>query len=144
MRLGILRSEEYGMLAKDMVKFDDIIIAIDTNIFYKAQVTACLLDSIAEIAYSDYLATPNWITIVVSLITIGELDNKANLLASDRILDTVNFQECRRASRGLQEFMEIESCVDLEGVTILLTGNISPEFDFSNTNNTVRDSKIRE
>jgi len=148
MRIGILQSEEYNKLARDMCQYDDVIVAVDTNMFYKAQVTTPLLDAFVGIARSDYLDTPNWITIVASTVSIGEIENTAarrngkNKQSENR--DTLSWRKRREACRALQEFMEIGSCVDLEGVSILLTGEIPSEFDFSSEGEqTVRDESIR-
>lgn len=148
MRMGILQSEEYNKLARDMCQHDDVIIAIDTNMLYKAQVTTSLLDSFVGIARSDYLDTPNWITIVASTVSIGEIENiaarKNGKTKQSETRDTLCWRKRREACRALQEFMEIGSCVDLEGVSILLTGEIPPEFDFSSKGEqTVRDEAIR-
>jgi len=143
MRMGILQSDEYGELARDMCQYDDIIVAVDTNMFYKGQVTSALLDSFVGIARSDYLDTPNWIMIVASTISIGEIEHKANRKPSGTG-DTVSFRERREACRGLQEFIEIGSCVDLEGVSLLLTGETPPEFNFSRKGEEIiRDETMR-
>ncbi|HOV21794.1 MAG TPA: hypothetical protein PLW95_03835 [bacterium] len=143
MRIGILKSKDYITLANNMCRFDDVIIALDTNMFYKAQVTTSLLDALNDFVRSDFLSTPNWITTVVSAITIGELEHKATRTSFQADEDTTSFRERRWACRGLQEFMEIRSCVDLEGVSMILTGEISPGLDFSKEE-TTRDEIIRK
>ena len=145
MRMGILQSEEYSKLATEMRQYDDVIVAVDTNMFYKSQVTSALLDSFVGIARANYLDTPNWITVIASAISIGELEHKASRKPSvTGNSDTLPYRARREACRGLQEFMEIGSCVDLEGVSMLLTGEIPPELDFSGEEGaTIRDETIR-
>lgn len=143
MRMGILQSEEYSKLATEMCQYDDVIVAVDTNMFYKSQVTSALLDSFVGIARVDYLDTPNWITVVASTVSLGELEHKANRKV-DQTADTLSYRERRESCRALQEFMEIGSCVDLEGVSMLITGEIPPELDFSAEKGAIiRDEIIR-
>lgn len=143
MRMGILQSPAYEKLAKDICQHDDVIFAVDTNMFYKCQITSALLDSFVGIARANYLDTPNWITVIASTVSIGELEHKANMKPSQRD-DKLSFRERREACRGLQEFLEIGYCVDLEGVSILLTGDIPSELNFSSSGSaTIRDEIIR-
>jgi hypothetical protein len=57
--------------------------------------------------------------------------------------DTKLTHNRRIACRALQEFMEINACADLEGVAIMLTGEIPSDVDLSGKN-TVRDELIRK
>lgn len=143
MRMGILQSPEYEALAKDICQHDDVILAVDTNMFYKCQVTSALLNSFVGVTRTNYLDTPNWITVVASTVSIAELEHNANLKPSME-KDKMCFRRRREACRGLQEFIEIGSCIDLEGVSILLTGDIPSELNFSTEGSaTIRDEIIR-
>jgi len=144
MRMGLLRSPQLDELAKDMCRFDDILVGLDTSCFYHCVVTGALLDSFVGVARYPYLDTPNWVTLIASVVSIGEIEHKAN--ASKDYFDDKDTQDThnrRTAFRALQEFMEMSSCADLEGVATLLTGEISPDIDFSG-DNTIRDELIRK
>ena len=147
MRMGLLSSPKLEALAKDMCNFSDIIIGIDTNCFYHGIVTASILDSFVGVARYPYLDTPNWITLVASVITTGEIEHKANssnLKKGTHDKNTDSDYNRRSACRALQEFMEISDCADLEGVAMSLTGEIPPDINFSSGENTVRDELIRK
>jgi len=147
MRMGLLSSPKLEALAKDMCRFSDIIIGIDTNCFYHGIITASILDSFVGVARYPYLDTPNWITLVTSVITTGEIEHKANtsnLKKGARGKDANPGYNRRSACRALQEFMEIGDCADLEGVAMSLTGEIPPDINFSSGENTVRDELIRK
>jgi len=144
MRMGLLTSPKLEELAKDMCRFDDVLIGIDTTCFYHSVITAALLDSFVGVARYPYLDTPNWVTLVASVISTGEIEHKAT--ESKEYFDDKDTQlnhDRRIACRALQEFMEINVCADLEGVTIMLTGEIPSDIDFSGKN-TVRDELIRK
>ena len=147
MRMGLLTLPKLEALAKDMCRFSDIIIGIDTNCFYHGIITASILDSFVGVARYPYLDTPNWITLVTSVITTGEIEHKANTSnlkkgTYDKSVDPSHNR--RSACRALQEFMEIGDCADLEGVAMSLTGEIPPDINFSSGENTVRDELIRK
>lgn len=148
MRMGLLSSPKLEALAKDMCRFSDIVIGIDTNCFYHGIITASVLDSFVGVARYPYLDTPNWITLVTSVITTGEIEHKANMSnlkkgSRGKITNTDSYNR-RSACRALQEFMKIDSCSDLEGVSMSLTGEIPPDINFSAGENTVRDELIRK
>lgn len=143
-RMGLLTSPKLEEIAKDMCRFDDVLIGLDTTCFYHSVVTASLLDSFVGVARYPYLDTPNWITLVASVISTGEIEHKAT--ESKEYFDDKDTQlthNRRIACRALQEFMEINACADLEGVAIMLTGEIPSDIDLSGKN-TVRDELIRK
>lgn len=144
MRMGLLTSPELEELAKDMCRFDDVLIGLDTTCFYHSMITAALLDSFVGVARYPYLDTPNWVTLVASVISTGEMEHKAT--ESKEYFDNKDTKlthNRRIACRALQEFMEINACADLEGVAIMLTGEIPSDIDLSGKN-TVRDELIRK
>jgi len=143
-RMGLLPFIKLEELAKDMCRYDDVLIGLDTTCFYHGLTTAALLDSFVGVARYPYLDTPNWITLLASVISTGEIEHKATESKEyfyDK--DTQCTHNRRVACRALQEFMEIGSCADLEGVAILVTGEIPPNINFSGKN-TVRDELIRK
>ena len=146
MRMGLLPFPELEGLAKDMCRFDDVLIGLDTTCFYHGVTTAALLDSLVGVACYPYLDTPNWITLIASVISTGEIEHKATNCGDKDYFENKDTQEMhnrRKAYRALQEFMEISTCADLEGVSMLLTGEISPDINFSK-GSTVRDELIRK
>jgi len=153
LRMGFLAKKTFKKFAEELSRDDDVLIGLDTNNFYKATVTAGLLDSLVGVTHMDFLDLPNWITFVASEVSVSELENRATggdkgkeksekidwLLEDD---EQKRYQ--RQACRGLEEFMEIEGCKDLEGVTLLLTGDIPSGIDLSANTNTKRDETIRK
>jgi len=118
-------------------QWDDIILGLDTNVFYTGLVTSCLLDEFVRIPSGDFIDSPDWVTIVLSKVAMGEIENRANRPA--------DIYDRRESLRAIQEIMLINKSKDLEGISLFLAGTIPPEFQFSNgTKNTVRDSAIRE
>lgn len=121
--------------------WDDVILGLDTNIFYNGITTSCLLDSFLKIPSGDFIDSPDWVTLVLSKVAMGEIENMANH-------SRIPFHR-KQALRAIQEIMLINKSKDLEGVSMFLAGNIPPSFSFTHTdknksNNTVRDSTIRE
>jgi hypothetical protein len=144
MRMGLLTSPKLEELAKNMCRFDDVLIGLDTTCFYHSVTTAALLDSFVGVARYPYLDTPNWVTLIASVISTGEIEHKAT--ESKEYFDDKDTQlthNRRIACRALQEFMEINACADLEGVAIMLTGEIPSDINLSGKN-TVRDELIRK
>ena len=152
-RMGILTKGTFKNFAEELSRHDDVIIGLDTNNFYKANVTAGLLDSLVGVTHTNFLDLPNWITFVASEVSISELENRATGGEEverksgkiDWIMeDNEKTRYKRYACRGLQEFMEIGMCIDLEGVTIILTGDIPSHISLSEPTNTIRDETIRK
>ena len=148
MRMGLLKDEKFfADFARKVCNDDDVIIAVDTNMFYKAQVTTALLDSFVGVARSDYLDLPNWITLITSAVSMGEIEGRANAERKEEefegTADLINTRYRRGACRGLQEFVEIGGCLDLEGVSMLEVGKTPPGFEISKMSNTTRDATIR-
>lgn len=145
MRMGLLKDEKFfADFAREVCKDDDVIIAVDTNMFYKAQITTALLDSFVGVARSDYLDLPNWITLIISAVSMEEIEGKANAkIKGEELKDFINNRRRRGACRGLQEFVEIGGCLDLEGVSMLEVGKMPAGFDVSKMSPTSRDATIR-
>ncbi|MDP6641013.1 MAG: hypothetical protein QF381_01025 [Nitrososphaerales archaeon] len=118
-------------------QWDDVIFGLDTNIFYTCTITSSILDDLLKIPSGDFIDTPDWMTFVFSKVGMGEIENRAG-----HSHNPTNRRQCLRA---IQEIMMINRSKDLEGISLLLTGSIPPEIDYStSTTNTVRDSTIRE
>ena len=141
-RTGILRPNLIR-LGQHLSRYDDVILGIDTNMFYNCMVTSCLLDSFVGVCSNDFLDTPNWITLVMSKVSMGEIEyvsNKGKVIVVEPLA-----RQRRFACRALQEIMQINRCADLEGVSMFITGSIPPEFKFSSTGPVeLRDSEIRD
>ncbi len=122
---------------KQISHWDDIILGLDTNVFYTGIVTSCILDEFVKIPSGDFIDSPDWITLVLSKVAMGEIENRANIGKDSA--------QRRQALRAIQEIMLIGKSKDLEGVSLFLAGNIPPEIQFSDGGkNTVRDSVIRD
>jgi len=128
---------DYRSFQKNISQWDDIILGLDTNVFYSCTVTSSLLNSFLGIPSRDFLDTPDWITLVLSKVAMGEIENSANR-------DKASYER-RLALRGIQEIMKINKSKDLEGVSLFIAGTIPSGFNFSSgETNTIRDSIIRE
>lgn len=136
MRAGLLKPDLRKYIG-GISQWDDVIFGLDTNLFYSGVITASLLDELFKIPSGNYIDSPDWITLVLSKVAMGEIENKANHARSS--LDR------RQSLRAIQEIMLINKSKDLEGISLFLTGSIPPEIDFSTGEaNTIRDSTIRE
>ena len=122
---------------KQISQWDDIILGLDTNILYTGLISSCILDQFVKIPSGSFIDTPDWITLVLSKVAMGEIENRSNMK-----YETIDRRE---ALRAIQEIMLINKSKDLEGVSLFLAGIIPPSFQFSEGGkNTVRDSVIRE
>lgn len=118
--------------------WDDIILGLDTNLFYQGAPTAYILDSLMKIPSGDFIDTPDWVTLVVSKVSVAEIEHRAHRGATtwDR----------RESLRAIQEIMLLNRSKDLEGVSLFLVGDVPPGVDFSKpeATTTMRDFLIRE
>ncbi len=124
-------------VSKVISHWDDVILGLDTNLFYTCLVTSSLLNAVMRIPSGDFIDSPDWLTLVVSKVAMNEIENRAN--HSDKALHR------RESLRAIQEIMILHMSKDLEGVSLFLTGQIPPEIDFSRKETaSIRDSTIRE
>ena len=120
-----------------LAQWDDVIFGLDTNLFYTATITAFLLDTFLKIPSDDFIDSPDWMTFVVSHVTMGEIENRAGR--------SKNPVDRRESLRAIQEMMIINRSKDLEGISMFVAGNIPPEIDFTKPETTsIRDNIIRE
>lgn len=133
-----------GLLTPDLERYtsivsqwDDVIFGLDTNLFYTGMITASLLNMLLKIPSGNFIDSPDWATLVLSKVAMGEIENRATRSNDHRAR--------REALRAIQEIMLINRSKDLEGVSMFLTGTIPPEISFSSgETNSIRDSIIRE
>jgi hypothetical protein len=135
MRASLIKPD-LKKIRKQIRQWDDIILGLDTNILYTGTVSSCILDEFVKIPSGNFIDTPDWVTLVLSKVAMGEIENRANM---DH--ETVHRRE---ALRAIQELMLINKSKDLEGISLFLAGTIPPSFEFSDKKNTIRDSAIRE
>lgn len=76
MRCSIL-TPDYRNFMQNISQWDDIILGLDTNIIYSCTVTSSLLNNFLGIPSRDFLDTPDWITLVLSKVAMGEIKNSA-------------------------------------------------------------------
>lgn len=123
---------------KVLARWDDVILGLDTNLFYTSAITAYLLNEFLKIPSGNFIDSPDWMTLVVSKVVTGEIEHRATRT------DTPSLDK-RESLRAVQEIMIVHRSKDLEGVSMLLTGSIPSEVRFdSKETATMRDSTIRE
>lgn len=135
-RASVLRPE-LESLQFHVSQWDDIILGLDTNLFYQCAPTVYILDSLMKIPSGDFIDTPDWVTLVVSKVSVAEIEDRAHRGA--RTWDK------RESLRAIQEMMLLNRSKDLEGISLFLVGSVPPEIEFSVPGTTtMRDFLIRE
>lgn len=135
-RAGVLRPnlENYKV---HLARWDDVILGLDTNLFYQCAPTAYLLDSLMKIPSGDFIDTPDWMTLVVSKVSVAEIEYRAHRSPTS--------WDRRESLRAIQEIMLLNRSKDLEGISVFLVGSVPPEIDFTKPETTtMRDFLIRE
>jgi len=136
-RAGVLKPD-LERHRKIIAQWDDIILGLDTNLFYSCALTSFVLDAFLKIPSGDFIDSPDWVTLVLSKIAMSEIESHANYSKDPHSLYR------RLALRAIQEIMTIHRSKDLEGVSMFLTGLVPPEIDFTSRDTMiVRDSLIR-
>lgn len=136
MRSAVLKPD-LERFRKIISQWDDVIFGLDTNLFYTCAMTPCVLDELLKIPSGDFIDSPDWVTLVLSKVGMGEIENRAGHSRSR--------SDQRQCLRAIQEIMILNRSKDLEGVSMFLNGLIPPEIDFTKgETNTTRDSTIRE
>jgi len=78
-RSGVFMPKNWENIAKEISKYDDIILGIDTNILYNCSLSEHFLPSLTLIEPNEYVHTPNWILITVPNSVMHELEGAANI-----------------------------------------------------------------
>lgn len=124
-RCGLLLSDDWEETARELSKFDDIVLGVDTNLLYDCVITQQLLDGFALTSHRSYFYTPNWLLIVIPSAVMHELEQSAN---SRDQYGSLTF-EGRKGYRALQEIIELDQSKDLMGVSLLIAGEANPILD---------------
>lgn len=124
-RAGLLQPRNWEDIVDELIRFDDIILGIDTNILYHAAITEHILSAISLVDKWDYIYTPNWLLIVIPKAVMHEVEQAANLVDEHGFLK----RNGRIGFRALQEILEIDQAMDIPGVSITIVGRANPALD---------------
>jgi DNA-binding protein/cold shock CspA family protein len=123
-RCGLLVSPKWSEVAKNISQHDDIILGLDTDIIMDAVVSEQFLSSLSLTDLMEYVHTPNWLLIVVPAAVMHEIEINANSRDEGRLT-----LKGRLGYRALQEIFELESNLNLPGVSLIITGEANPILD---------------
>jgi hypothetical protein len=124
-RSGVFMPKNWEDIAKEISKYDDVILGIDTNILYNCSLSEHFLPSLSLIEPNEYVHTPNWVLITVPNSVMHELEGAANIRKGGGLLA----HDGRMGFRALQEIIELNQCADIQGVSTLIIGEANPILD---------------
>ena len=124
-RSGLLVPGNWKEIAKRLSQFDDIILAVDTNILLDAVLSEHFLDSIYLIDPKEYIHTPNWLLVVIPSAVMHELEQATNSRDEKGLLSRVG----RVGFRALGEILELVQSIDLPGISVIVFGEYDPVLD---------------
>jgi len=124
-RSGLLLSPYWERVGRELSRYDDVILGVDTNILLQAVLSEQLLTSIFMIDPRGYVHTPNWVLVVIPNAVIHELEQLANSRNDKGFLR----EGGRIGFRALQEILELNNSVDLSGVSLMIVGEADPVLD---------------
>ncbi len=125
MKAGIIWPSNWQEIAYKLSKHDDVILGLDTNIFYNCSITTHLFPAVSVIEQKPYAHTPNWLLLIVPGTVMYELEEAANIRNDKGFLHAHG----RAAFRALQEILELSENIDIPGVSLLISGETDPIFD---------------
>jgi DNA-binding protein len=123
-RAGLLVSPNRFELVKELSRFDDIIVAPDTNILHTAIPTQHLFPPLA-LANTQYCQKPNWLLLVIPSSVIHELEQAANLRDKKGLLTYAG----RKGYRALAEILDIDLNPEYLGISLAIVGEANPVLD---------------
>ncbi|MEM3473736.1 MAG: hypothetical protein QW735_04020 [archaeon] len=124
-RSGVFMPRNWEDIAKEVSRYDDVILGIDTNILHNCNVSEHFLPSLNLIEPNEYIHTPNWILITVPSAVMHELEEAANIRKGGGLLA----HDGRMGFRALQEIIELNQCADIQGLSIFISGEVNPILD---------------
>lgn len=124
-RSGMILPGNWKNIVDELVRFDDVILGVDTNILYHAAITEHILSAISLIDKWNYFYTPNWLLIVIPKAVMHEVEQAANLVDAHGFLT----HNGRIGFRALQEILEIDQASDIPGVSVTIVGRANPALD---------------
>lgn len=123
-RSGLILPENWKGIAEKLSQLDDVIIGVDTNILYNCTLSRHLIPTLDLVDPKEYVHTPNWMMIVIPNAVMHELEEAANKRTDGHLL-----YEGRMGFRALQEIIELNQSIDIEGVSLLIVGEANPVLD---------------
>ena len=127
-RAGLLFPDRWKKIGQRLSKYDDVILGLDTNIFYSCNISRHLLSILSLVEPKEYVHTPNWLLLVVPSTVMYELEEAANVRDDKGLL----LNRGRKGFRSLQEIMELSENIDIPGVSLLIHGETNPVIDMRN------------
>lgn len=124
-RSDVFMPKNWEDIIKEVSKYDDVILGIDTNILYHCSLSKHFLPSLSLIEPNEYVHTPNWVLITVPNSVMHELEGAANIRKGGGLLA----HDGRMGFRALQEIIELNQCADIQGVSTLIIGEANPILD---------------
>ncbi|MBO3842950.1 MAG: hypothetical protein FGF48_11150, partial [Candidatus Brockarchaeota archaeon] len=123
-RCGLLYSRRWQEIAEAISEHDDIIMALDTDILMEAVVTEHLINSLSLTDRIEYVHTPNWLLFVIPAAVMHEVETFANSRKEGRLT-----RRGRLGYRALQEILDLEASKDIQGISVVITGEANPILD---------------
>jgi len=123
-RCGLIYSPLWKEVAKLISEYDDVIIALDTDVLIDAIATEHLIPLLSLSNFSEYVHTPNWMLFVVPAAVMHEIETFANSRDKGRLT-----RRGRLGYRALQEILELEASKEIQGVSIIIVGEANPILD---------------
>ena len=133
LRAGLLSPTNLDEVGKTISKWDDILLGVDTNLFYFCGLTNFLLNSYSYNQRKSFFDNPNWIAFIIPAAVLGEIENKANY--------TKDSFGKRVSLRALQEIFLLKRSSDVSGVSVFVSGSMALSVE---PNKVIRDYLIRE
>jgi DNA-binding protein len=127
-RAGLLFPDKWNKIGSRLSKYDDVILGLDTNVFYNCNISRHLLPIISLIEPKEYVHTPNWLLLVVPSTVMYELEEATNVRGNRGKL----MHKGRMGFRSIQEIMELSENIDIPGVSLMIHGQTNPVIDMRN------------
>lgn len=147
LRSGVIKHENLDEGVMCFIKnYDDVIISPDTNILMDCTVTTIILPEIERKIDEHRRGCPNWLLFAVPKLVMTELErDSTRKFTHEEFPEKVGWPkyEGRMTRRALQEILEIDTNVDLKGVSIMTVGNIPHNYDLYKNDHARLDSEIR-
>lgn len=124
-RSGLLVPQNWKEIAAKLSQTDDVVIGIDTNILLNSTLSEHFLYSLYLINSKDYVQTPNWVLVVIPSAVIHELEQGTNSRDVEGNLSMYG----RVGFRALGEILELTQCIDLAGISLIISGEANPILD---------------
>ncbi len=118
---GLVEPAGLTSLAHRLADFEDVILAVDTNVLYSCILGEHLLDEFARIHVRPYRESLNWILLIIPGVVMKEVENAANQKRGGHLTHVG-----RRGYRALQEIMMLNRTEGFQGLSVLVAGPTNP------------------